>query len=274
MTKPLRPDHDAAIVAIPDAIDATLPPSSKLIPKRPLLIRFGRWIQPKTNRWIARSSRIPDRPIYRSTECRTLFPWVKLLEDNWEVIRDEAAAALQDLDEVPPLATISPDHRRIAPAGRWRSFFLIGYRYREEENCRACPRTAELVSKVRGLNSAFFSVLVPDTHLPAHTGVSKAFLTCHLGIQVPRESGQCRMRVVDEWVEWEEGKCLIFDDVYDHEVRNDSDETRIVLLVQFKRPVGPIGWIVGNLFLEGVRRSRFVQDARKGVQKWRDRDKD
>ncbi|WP_408591526.1 aspartyl/asparaginyl beta-hydroxylase domain-containing protein [Novosphingobium sp.] len=259
---------ETAPATIPDSLDAKLPPSSKLLPKKSLVLRFGKWIQPKTNRWIARSSRIPDIPVYDDPPAT--FPWVKLLEDNWEVIRAEAAAVLQDLESVPPLATISPDHRRIAPAGRWRSFFLVGYRYRDEENCRRCPRTAALVAQVPGLNSAFFSVLVPDTQLPSHTGVSKSFLTCHLGLQVPRESDKCRMRVVDRWLEWREGKCLVFDDVYNHEVRNDSDETRIVLLVQFKRPVGPIGWLVGNLFLEGVRRSRFVQDARRGIARWRD----
>ncbi|MFK4871441.1 aspartyl/asparaginyl beta-hydroxylase domain-containing protein [Novosphingobium sp. ZW T3_23] len=252
---------------IPDKLDATMAPSKALVPKPTWILRFGKWIQPKTNRWIARSSRVPDVPVHDPSR----YAWTRILEENWEAIREEAAAALQDLEEVPPLATISPDHRRIAPAGRWRSFFLVGYRYRDETNCRACPRTTELISRIPGLNSAFFSVLVPGTHLPAHTGVSKAFLTCHLGIQVPRESEKCRMRVVDEWLEWREGKCLVFDDVFNHEVRNDSDETRIVLLVQFKRPVGPIGWIVGNLFLEGVRRSRFVQDARAGVERWRQR---
>ncbi|WP_404481985.1 aspartyl/asparaginyl beta-hydroxylase domain-containing protein [Novosphingobium sp. BL-52-GroH] len=260
---------DAAATPIPDAIDATLAPSKALIPKLPLIMRFGKWAQPRVNRLISRSSRVPDVPVYPEGA----FAWTRLLEDNWEAIRAEAAAALRDLEEIPPLATISPDHRRIAPAGRWRSYFLVGYRYRDEENCKACPRTSELLSRVPGLNSAFFSVLVPGTHIPAHTGVSKAFLTCHLGIQVPRESAKCRMRVVDDWLEWQEGRCLVFDDVYNHEVVNESDETRIVLLVQFKRPVGPIGWIVGSLFLEGVRRSRFVQDARAGVQRWRDRDR-
>ena len=255
---------------IPDRLDATMAPSKALVPKPNWILRFGKWMQPRTNRWIARSSRVPDVPVHDPAN----FRWTRLLEDNWEAIREEAAAVLQDLEEVPPLATISPDHRRIAPAGRWRSYFLVGYRYRDEPNCRACPRTAELISRIPGLNSAFFSVLVPGTHLPAHTGVSKAFLTCHLGIQVPRKSGECRMRVVDDWLEWQEGKCLVFDDDFNHEVRNDSEETRIVLLVQFKRPVGPVGWIVGNLFLEGVRRSRFVQDARAGVERWRNRARD
>jgi beta-hydroxylase len=251
-------------VKIPDDINATLPPSSKLIPKKPLILRFGKWMQPKTNRWIANASLIGDKPVFDPHS----FDWVPELEKHWEEIREEAAAALQDIEAVPPLATISPDHRRIAPAGRWRSYFLIGYGYRDEANCRACPRTAELVSRIPGLNSAFFSVLVPGTHIPPHTGVTKAFLTSHLGIQVPRESEKCRMRVVDRWLEWHEGKCLVFDDCFDHEVRNDTDETRIVLLIQFRRPVGIIGRIVGNLFLEGVRRSRFVQDARKGIARW------
>lgn len=258
-------DTAADVLVIPDAMDATLKPSSKLVPKKPLIMRFGKWMQPKTNRWIANSATLGDPPVYDTAA----FPWVKELESHWETIRAEAAAALQDLEKVPPLATISPDHRRIAPAGRWRSFFLIGYRYRDDANCAKCPKTIALIEKiVPGLNSAFFSVLVPGTHIPPHTGVTKAFLTCHLGIQVPQESAQCRMRVVDDWLQWTEGKALIFDDCYDHEVLNETDETRIVLLIQFKRPVGIVGKIVGGLFLEGVRRSRFVQDARKGIAQW------
>lgn len=255
---------DADPVVIPDAINANLPPSSALVPRKPLIMRFGKWMQPKVNRWIVASSKIGDPAIIDPS----IFPWVKMVESNWHVIRDEALAALSDLEKVPPLATISPDHRRIAPAGRWRSLFLIGYRYRDPANCAKCPRTTEIVERVPGLNSAFFSVLVPGTRIPPHTGVTKAFLTCHLGIQVPKDRANCRMRVIDEWVHWDEGKALIFDDVVNHEVRNDTDETRIVLLIQFKRPVGVVGRIAGGLFLEGVRRSRFVQDARRGIANW------
>lgn len=249
---------------IPDSVDAVLPPSSALVPKRPWLLRVGKQWQPKINGWIARSSKVGDLPLYDPAQ----FPWIAELESHWEEIRTEAAAALEDLEKVPPLATISPDHRRIAPAGRWRSYFLVGYGYRLDANCAACPRTTELISKIPGLNTAFFSVLVPGTHIPAHTGVTKAFLTCHLGIQVPRERGKCRMRVADDWVEWEEGRALIFDDVFQHEVHNDTDETRIILLIQFRRPAGVLGRLIGRLFLEVVRRSRFVQDARQGIAAW------
>jgi beta-hydroxylase len=255
---------DKTVPPIPDSIDAVLPPSSALVPKRPWLLRVGKQVQPRINGWIARSSKVGDRPLLNAAQ----FPWVAELESHWEEIRAEAAAALEDLEKVPPLATISPDHRRIAPAGRWRSYFLVGYGYRMDANCNACPRTTQLVSKIPGLNTAFFSVLVPGTHIPAHTGVTKAFLTCHLGIQVPREDSKCRMRVAEDWVEWQEGRALIFDDVFQHEVHNDTDETRIILLIQFRRPTGILGRVVGRLFLEVVRRSRFVQDARRGIAAW------
>lgn len=243
------------------------PPSKALMPKNSLLLKVGKWAQPRINNVIARSSKL-GTPLFFDTKD---FPWIAELEANWETIRDEAYAVLGDLSAIPPLAEISPDHRRIAPAGKWRSFFLYGYGYSIPENCAACPKTAELVGKVPGLNTALFSILVPRTHIPAHTGVTRAILVSHLGIQVPRDSANCRMRVVDQWTEWQEGKAFVFDDCYNHEVINDTDEVRIVLLIQFRRPVRWLGKLLGEAFLYGVRKSRFVQDARRGLQDWSSR---
>lgn len=249
----------------PRTEDDPPPPSSALVPKQPLMLVIGKRLQPWVNDFIVRHSKIGNEPF----PDRRHFPWIATLEANADIIREEARAALSDLDAVPPLAEISPDHRRIAPAGKWRSLFLVGYGYRHEPNCAACPRTAALISAVPGLNSAFFSVLVPGTHIPPHTGVTKAFLTCHLGIEVPRDAEKCRMRVVNQVVHWERDKALLFDDCFEHEVLNETDDVRVVLLVQVKRPVSLIGRIVGGLFLWGVKQSRFVQDARRGVQNWK-----
>ena len=234
-------------------------------PREPLLMRFGdRFIRPLVDKAVARSSRVGNPAIY---DPRT-FPWIAELEENWDEIAREAAAILQDLDAIPPLAEISPDHRPIAPAGKWRSYFLYGYGYSDAANCRSCPRTTALVERIPGLNSAFFSILVPGTQIPPHTGVTKALLTCHLGIRVPREAERCRMRVADRIVSWRAGEALVFDDTYEHEVANDTDEIRVVLLIQFRRPVDRLGQLVGGLFLWAVKRSRFVQDARRGVRDW------
>lgn len=261
MSKTVELNHHTAQLS---PADPDPKPSKKLVPKKPLWMRIGVRLQPRINAIVARASRIGNHPFYETRN----FPWIAALEENWEAIRAEAANVLQDLSKVPPLAEISPDHRRIAPAGKWRSFFLYGYGYKVDANCDACPQTAALLKKVPGLNSALFSILVPGTHIPAHTGVSKAILTCHLGLQVPREADKCRMRVDTEYTTWTEGKAFVFDDMFNHEVLNDTDDTRIILLVQFRRPMRPLGRLVGGLFIWAVKKSRFVQDARRGVAKW------
>jgi beta-hydroxylase len=241
------------------------PPSSKLVPKKPLIMKIGKYLQPRINRIVARSSRVGNEPFHDTVK----FPWIAELEANWKDIEAEALEVVKDVRAIPPLAAISPDHRRIAPAEQWRSFFLYGYEYRVDANCVKCPRTTALIEKVPGLNSALFSVLVPGTHIPAHTGVTKAILTCHLGIKVPPEAEKCQIRVVDQKVGWEPGRAFVFDDVYQHEVLNDTDEVRVILLVQFRRPVGLLGKIFGGAFLWSVKHSRFVQDARRGVAEWK-----
>jgi ornithine lipid ester-linked acyl 2-hydroxylase len=242
----------------------TAAPNAALVPRQPLWMRAGRRLQPMVNRIVANASRVGDRPVHDTRD----FPWVAALEEYWAEIQQEAAAVLRDIEAVPPLAEISPDHRDIAPPKKWRSFFLYGYGYREEANIRRCPRTDALLQAIPGLNSAFFSVLAPGTHIPAHVGVTKAIMTCHLGLAVPRDAARCWMRVVDQKVHWQPGRALVFDDTFEHEVANDTDETRIVLLIQFRRPVRRSGELIGGLFLWAVRRSRFVQDARRSVRDW------
>lgn len=43
----------------------------------------------------------------------------------------------------------------------------------------------------------------------------------------------CGIRIGDQVRAWEEGKCLVFDDAYEHEVWNRTEEERVLLLVDF-----------------------------------------
>lgn len=212
---------------------------------------------------IASSSEVANDPVLDVRD----FSWTEVLRDNWQAIRDEAVTVALQRHAAPSLATISPDHRAIAEVDMWRSFFLWGYGYPIEDNLARCPRTARLVEQVPGLNSAFFSILAPGTHIPSHRGVTKALITCHLGLIVPR-NGDVRMRVEDRIVRWAEGETLVFDDTYDHEVWNDTDSTRVVLLIQFERPLRQPGKWIADTFMRLVRRSAFVQEARDNVLRW------
>jgi len=227
-------------------------------------VRMGKKMLPRINRLIADRSLISNAPVLSAD----LFPWMARIEAEWQTIRTEMEGVLRHQQAVPPLAAISPDHGRIAKDGKWRSFFLFGYGYRLDANCARAPRTAALVAGIPGLNSAFFSILAPGAHIPRHTGVTKAIITCHLGLKVPARAQDCRMDVVGHVVHWEEGKCLVFDDSQNHEVWNDTDETRVVLLLQFRRPARGLGRLIGGLFLGGIRRTSFVQQARRNLGQW------
>jgi len=248
------------MMAASDRAAVAAPPA---VPRRPLVLRVGKKLRRHVDAIVARSSRVPNDPVLDAR----LFAWTALLRDNWQVIRDEALAATRNTDAVPALNAISPDHKRIASDDKWRSFFLVGYGTPIAENLARCPRTAALLAQVPGLNSGFFSILKPGTHIPDHRGVTKGLLTCHLGLQVPR-AGSLRMRVDSETVGWSEGETLVFDDTYRHEVWNDTDETRIVLLVQFERPLAQPGRTVARAFLGGIRRSPFVKEATANIAKW------
>ena len=64
------------------------------------------------------------------------------------------------------------------------------------------------------------------------------------GVADADQPNVCRIRVGNEWREWTEGKCLIFDDSFEHEVVYDATEAaasgeaqdRIVLLLRFWHP--------------------------------------
>jgi beta-hydroxylase len=241
----------------PDAAERKVPPL-------PPLYRIGKRFRHRISAVIARSSKVGNTPVYDPA----LFPWIAGLEARWQEIRAELEAVLAREAAIPPLAEISPDHRRIAPPDKWKSFFLYGYGFAKPENIARCPKTAEAVSGIPGLNSAFFSILAPGAHIPRHRGVTKAILTAHLGLIVPAKREACRMQVDEEILTWQPGKTLVFDDTYFHEVWNDTDEQRVILLIQFRRPTGWLGRLVGTAFLAGIRRSRFVQDAKSSLGDW------
>ena len=232
-------------------------------PNRPLIIRVGKHLRGVFDRLIAGSSLVSNDPVLDVRD----FDWTAELRAQWRAIRDEARRVALAGEAAPSLAEISPDHRAIAEVGKWRSFFLWGYGYPIDDNLARCPVTHDVIRRIPGLSTAFFSILAPGTHIPAHRGVSKGLITCHLALIVPRD-GDVRMRVDDRMVRWSEGETLVFDDTYDHEVWNDTAGTRVVLLIQFERPLRQPGKWFADLFLGVVKRSAFVQEARDNVSKW------
>lgn len=237
------------------------------VPKRPLLIEWGKRARSHLNRLLSPHSLVPLDPILSAVD----FPWLRHLEEAAPAIQKEADQLLINIAAVPPMNELSPDHRVVAGEGGWRSFFLVGYLYRLEANCARCPETMKALSHVPGLVTALFSILEPGMHVGRHAGISRGILIAHLGLRVPRESTRCLMEVESTTVHWREGKTFVFDDTYEHEVWNDTDEHRVILLIQFKRPMTLLGRLLTSLLINVVRWSPYIQDARRNVDFWETR---
>jgi ornithine lipid ester-linked acyl 2-hydroxylase len=54
---------------------------------------------------------------------------------------------------------------------------------------------------------------------------------------IPEPRERLAIRVGDRVLHWEEGKALVFDDHFEHEAWNGTEATRVVLFVDFAKPL-------------------------------------
>ena len=196
---------------------------------------------------------------------REHYPWLAAFDAATAEIRAEAQAALDASaqDFVPyiskPAGAPVDQWRELNNSKRWSTYFLLKNGKRIEEHLARCPRTAALLAEaplceVPGhAPTAFFSVLAPRTRIPAHTGVTNTRLIVHLPLIVPPG---CSYRVGAERREWREGSAWVFDDTFEHEAINDSDQPRVLLIFD-----------VWNCFLTAAERD-LVATVTAGVQEF------
>ena len=200
-----------------------------------------------------------------------VFPWAQEIEREWRAIRAELDTVLLRKDLLPGFHEVAADVATITQDRDWKTFFLCGYGFKAEQNIRACPDTWRIVSKIPGLTTAMFSILEPGKHIPHHRGPYNGVLRLHLGLIIPEPRAKVRIRVGSEICHWDEGRALIFDDAYDHEAWNESGHLRVVLFVDFikplKFPADLVNWLLLNLAVF----TPFVRESGDNVRKWEKR---
>ena len=196
---------------------------------------------------------------------RTDFPWLDAFEAAAAEIRAEALAALAHAgsDFVPyiskPVGAPLDQWGELNDSKRWSTYFLLKNGRKVEEHLARCPRTAELLGAAPLCDvalhapNAFFSILAPKTRIPPHTGATNMRFIVHLPLVVPKG---CGFRVGAERREWREGEAWVFDDSFEHESWNDSDERRVILIFD-----------VWNTFLTTAERD-LVSVIAQGVQEF------
>ncbi|KAM6454562.1 aspartyl/asparaginyl beta-hydroxylase isoform 3-T3 [Liasis olivaceus] len=159
---------------------------------------------------------------------------IKTLEKNWKVIRDEGLAVMDRSKGL-----FLPEDENLREKGDWSQFTLWQQGRKNENACNSVPKTCALLerfSEATGCRRGQikYSVMHPGTHVWPHTGPTNCRLRMHLGLVIPKEG--CRIRCAQETRFWEEGKILIFDDSFEHEVWQDADAYRLIFIVDVWHP--------------------------------------
>nr|KAF6326103.1 aspartate beta-hydroxylase [Pipistrellus kuhlii] len=159
---------------------------------------------------------------------------VKSLERNWKLIRDEGLAVM---DKAKGL--FLPEDENLREKGDWSQFTLWQQGRKNENACKGAPKTCSLLDKFPETTGCRrgqikYSIMHPGTHVWPHTGPTNCRLRMHLGLVIPKEG--CKIRCANETKTWEEGKVLIFDDSFEHEVWQDAASFRLIFIVDVWHP--------------------------------------
>ena len=182
---------------------------------------------------------IPETPYLD----RSLFPWIESLEADTERIRGELLSLLpssQGREAVFGSRALEADHLRgMDQPPTWNGYYFYRHGQRRAENCERCSQTAAALDRlplcrIEGHGpEVLFSVFTPGTHLLPHRGVTNIRVVGHLPLIVPES---CELVVGGESHRWQSGKVVVFDDTYEHEAWNRSQQIRVVLIFDLWNP--------------------------------------
>jgi hypothetical protein len=226
------------------------------------LFRAARGAWPRAARWTHEmqvpASRKPDllaRPFWGSYgpgaskqpfSNDPRLAWLsRFAAQHYEAVLTEV---VEHLAARPEAWTLEGDRSIVAsgsPRGGWEEILLYQTgefkapcRSHFRATCRAIAERPEVAGvnpatrrHVQGQATIFR--LAPGAHIVPHCGGSNERLTAHLGLIVPRGA---RIRVGNAVRTWEEGRFLVFDDSFEHEVWHAGDEDRIVLYMSIFHP--------------------------------------
>lgn len=163
------------------------------------------------------------------------FPELKILQDNWQIIRDEAISlhneahikVSKDLDDL--------GFNSFFRTG-WKRFYLKWYGANLKSAEQLCPKTLQLLNQLPSVKGAMFTMLPPGSRLGKHRDPYAGSLRYHLGLVTPN-SDDCYISVDGQSYSWRDGEAVMFDETYIHHAENKTDQNRIILFLDVKRPV-------------------------------------
>ena len=179
------------------------------------------------------------------------FPELAVLQQNWQVIRDEAMA-LADGGQIRAADGYTDMGFNSFFRTGWKRFYLSWYGKELPSAVAQCPKTLALLKQIPSIKAAMFASLPPGATLQTHRDPYAGSLRYHLGLVTPNDPA-CYIEVDGQHYHWKDGEAVMFDETFIHHAANRTDQQRVVLFCDIERPLwtAPVRWF-NRLFAKYV----------------------
>jgi len=190
-------------------------------------VRDGVW-RHKYERPIQLNTDLPMRSWYTTDDSPFLWEASTRLSNSFQDILQE----YQTLESEYPSEIVEQKEGLAKPNG-WKVIWLVHAGHMAGCRSTVAPNTCKALRLFPlEVDSARFSVVAPGTRVRPHCGQSNELVNLHLAIRMGAGSA---IRVGDETRTWEEGRVLIFNDALEHELWNNGNDSRVILLVRVRQ---------------------------------------
>ena len=160
---------------------------------------------------------------------KTRYPFIANLEAGYADIKEELLFNLRERHSL-----FTEESENLHVGGDWSELRLKSSGSGYTKLSDNFPKT---MAHIKGCDVEFtsikFSAIQPGTHIRTHTGPTNERLRIHLTLI---HTGGAKIRVGHDWHTWDEGKAIIFDDSWEHEVKHTGDGIRAVLILDIWHP--------------------------------------
>lgn len=154
-------------------------------------------------------------------------PWFDKLQQNLPDIKQKVAALLKT-EGVDIQHYYNP---ALVRNGWWGGLLFLDWRMRNEETIDKGKEVFAYFRDIPGLVNLTVSILKPNTRLHGHCGYTDAVYRIHLPVYIPAGLPECGMTVAGITKTWTDGELLPFCDAHYHEVWNNTNEPRIIMIM-------------------------------------------
>jgi ornithine lipid ester-linked acyl 2-hydroxylase len=187
------------------------------------------------------------------------FKWIYNLEENYKLILEEYEVVNRENRTI-DVTEFSKEQLKAIEPNYWAVFPFKTFGIDIHKNRLKCPETSKLIDSIPYCTTAWFSIMKPDTNVLPHRGVFKGYLRCLICIKAPENQTLSGIFINDILYNFKKGEAVVFDDTFMHSAFNKSNQERVVLYIDFIRPMPYFLKLITLLINKIISKSSYVKN--------------